>query len=81
MDAPNIPNWSQFDAEQRARAVLDWCLDHFIDTSSIQDYQLTAAIAEGNKIIADRDGIKFDPAPQDYVDVIRVLAAFLRSRI
>lgn len=81
MNAPNIPRWPHLNPEQRACAVLDWCVDNGIDMSSIQDYQLAAGIAEGNKIIADRDGIKFDPAPQDYVDVIRVLAAFLRSRI
>jgi len=81
MVAPNIPRWAEFDAEQRACAVLDWCVDNSIDTSSIQDYQLAAAMAEANVLVAENDGLSFEPSPMDYVHLVRVLAAFLRSRI
>jgi hypothetical protein len=81
MTAPNIPTWGSLTAEQRACAVLDWCLEQGIDTSSIQAYQLAAAMAEANQAIADADDGPFEPSPMDYVHLVRVLAAFLRSRI
>ena len=80
MSAPTIPDWASLDADQRADAVIIWCMTQGIDTSSILDYQLAAAMEEANKTVAEA-GIPFDPAPMDYVHMIRVLAAFLRSRL
>jgi hypothetical protein len=80
MQAPNIPRWADLTAEQRAGAVLDWCLENGIETASIQDYQLAAAMAEVQRI-AEADGVACEQAPVDYVNLIRVLVAFLRSRI
>lgn len=81
MNAPNIPNWRSLTAEQRAGAVLDWCLQQGIDIASIQYYQLAAAINEARKAIADDDAVPCEPSPMDYVHMIRVHVAFLRSRI
>lgn len=81
MSTPNIPRWTEFTADQRADAVIDWCLEQGIDTSSIMGYQLAAAMAEANAMIAENDGLEFNPSPVDYVHMVRVLAAFLRSRI
>ncbi len=81
MSAPNIPNWASLSAEGRADAVIFWCMTQGIDTASILDYQLAAAMAEANKAITEDDGVSFDPSPVDYVQLVRVLAAFLRSRL
>lgn len=81
MSAPNIPNWARLDAEQRANAVLDWCLEQGINTSSILGYQLAAAMAEQTKTIEEDCDFHLEASPGDYVSLIRVLAAFLRSRL
>jgi hypothetical protein len=77
---PNIPGWADRDSESRALAVLEWCDANGIHTASIMGYQLEAAMEEANKTIEEDDGISYEPSPMDYVHVVRVLAAFLRSR-
>lgn len=81
MPVPNIPDWSMRDRESRALAVLDWCVEHGISTASIMGYQLDAAMKEVEAQVAEEDGVPSEPAPMDYVRMVRVLAAFLRSRI
>lgn len=81
MTTPIIPRWAILTDEARADAVIDWCQERGIDTSSILGYQLAAAMAEANKTIEEDDGISYEPSPVDYVRLVQVLAAFLRSRI
>lgn len=81
MSAPNIPGWSLRDRESRAIAVLDWCLENGVEIASIMGYQLAAAMEEAEATIAEEDGVPHEAAPMDYVHMVRVLAAFLRSRI
>jgi hypothetical protein len=77
---PTIPGWADRDGESRALAVLEWCDANGIHTASIMDYQLAAAMTEAKESIVEDDAIPCDPSPMDYVHMIRVLAAFLRSR-
>lgn len=81
MSVPNIPNWQSLSSGQRARAVLDWCIDSGIHVGSIMDYQLDAAMKEAAAQIAEETGVSHESSPMDYVHLVRVLAAFLRSRI
>lgn len=81
MSVPNIPGWTLRDRESRAIAVLDWCVDNGVEIASIMGYQLAAAMEEAEATIAEDDGVAFEPSPVDYVHLVRVLAAFLRSRI
>jgi hypothetical protein len=80
MPGPNIPGWADRDGESRALAVLEWCDANGIHTASIMDYQLAAAMEEAAATIVEDDGVSYELSPMDYVHVIRVLAAFLRSR-
>lgn len=78
---PNIPGWDLRDRESRALAVLEWCDANGIHTASIMDYQLDAAMKEAEATIAEDTGVSHESSPMDYVHLVRVLAAFLRSRI
>ena len=81
MSVPNSPGWALRDRESRALAVLEWCVDNGVETASIMGYQLDAAMKEAETQIAEETGVAHESSPADYVHMVRVLAAFLRSRI
>lgn len=86
MTTPIIPRWAILTDEARADAVIDWCQQNGIDTSSIVDYQLAAAMAAWSDSMHQErvdmgEGYPHEASPADYVHQIRAIAAFLRSRI
>lgn len=65
------PRWLYLDGDQRAQLVIDWCQANEIDTSSILARPLYEAM-------------KHQPywcqGPDNYVDMIYSIAAFLAAR-
>lgn len=63
--------WVRLDGEQRAQSVIDWCQEHQIDTSSILARPLHEAM---------RCQKFWCQGPDDYMDMVYSIAAFLRAR-
>lgn len=85
MPVPNIEGWADRDRESRALAVLEWCDANGIHTASILDYQLDAAMKAWEESILDErremgEEYPYISSPMDYVNQVRAIAAFLRSR-
>ena len=82
MTTPYIADWQSLDRVDRAEAVLEWCDHNGIHTGSIFEHSLAAAVTEWEQAIAQEPGgVPVEASPADYVNLIRVIAAFLRSRI
>lgn len=81
MSVPKISGWAFRDRHSRALAILDWCVDNDVETASIMGYHLAAAMEEAERQIAEETSVEHESSPADYVHLVRVLAAFLRSRI
>lgn len=72
INASMANRWHKLEGDQRAQAVIDWCQENQIDTASIMARPL-------------REAMKQQPywcqGPDNYVDMIRSIAAFLAARI
>lgn len=63
--------WRTLDGGQRAQAVIDWCQEHQVDTSSILARPLYEAMNQQPY---------WCQGPSSYLDMIYSIAAFLRAR-
>jgi hypothetical protein len=63
--------WHQLEGDQRAQAVIDWCQGNEIDTASILARPLREAM---------RNQPYWCQGPDNYMDMIRSIAAFLAAR-